>query len=171
MGTESTQTIGQLRERVAWLEGTAMPHARKQENANGFQKGWHAALSRISEGESADALAALVPQPKADVDDTLPWPVQLPVWKCRACGCLWRDNLDDTVSLLNPEQRSCGSCEHSPTRTACAIHWLPVEVARADPARFTDSESGKACGSATDRLSSSLDPSAVSRPRGSEERG
>jgi hypothetical protein len=67
-------TENSLRARLDWLEGTAMPHARRQENANGFQKGWHAALSRISEGDDASDLAALVPEPRAEVDDTLPWP-------------------------------------------------------------------------------------------------
>jgi hypothetical protein len=51
--------------RIAWLEGTALPHARKQENANGFQKGWHAALSRMSGGESFEVLSALVPEPSS----------------------------------------------------------------------------------------------------------
>lgn len=60
------------RGRVAWLEGTAMPHARRQENANGFQKGWHAALSRVSEGDDIAGLRALVPEPCANPDETLP---------------------------------------------------------------------------------------------------
>ena len=69
------EEVRRLRSRIAWLEGTAMPHARRQENANGFQKGWHAALSRVSERvESVEDLANLVPYPSADVDDTLPWP-------------------------------------------------------------------------------------------------
>lgn len=71
----ATANERQLRQRIAWLEGTAMPHARRQENANGFQKGWHAALSRVSEGDSVSDLSAVVPQPSADVDDTLPWPL------------------------------------------------------------------------------------------------
>lgn len=52
----------------------------------------------------------------------------MPVWRCKACGCLWRDNLDDTASLFNAQQTSCSSCEHSPTREACAIHWLDVLI-------------------------------------------
>jgi hypothetical protein len=67
------------RQRIDWLEGTAMPHARKQENANGFQKGWHAALSRAGEQcEDIETLRALVPEPCADVADTLPWPASAP---------------------------------------------------------------------------------------------
>jgi uncharacterized small protein (DUF1192 family) len=52
--------------------------------------------------------------------------LKLPVWKCKHCGCLWRDNLDDTVSLLNAHQKSCAVCEHTRTREACTIHWLQV---------------------------------------------
>jgi hypothetical protein len=37
------------------------------------------------------------------------------VWKCASCGCLWRDNLDGTVSLLDAEQHSCAECEFKPT--------------------------------------------------------
>lgn len=154
---EAANEIRRLRQRLDWLEGMAIPHARRQENANGFQKGWHAALSRIGV-DSVDVLSVLVPQPCADVDDTLPWPLNMPAWKCRACGCLWRDNLDNTVSLLNAEQKSCPSCEHSPTREACAIHWLPMELATPMDARFTPVDEGKANGSATDRTSSLQSP-------------
>lgn len=38
-----------------------------------------------------------------------------PTWKCRFCGCLWRDNHDDTVSLFDAQQKSCAACEmHTP---------------------------------------------------------
>jgi hypothetical protein len=73
-----------LRQRISWLEGTAMPHARRQENANGFQKGWHAALARISEGvETVDDLAVMVPYPAANSDDTLRFapPDEPPHWR------------------------------------------------------------------------------------------
>lgn len=138
---------GELQQRLDWLEGTVIPHARKQENANGFQKGWHAALSRISEGDGPDDLAALVPQPSADVDDTLPWPLQMPVWKCKTCGCLWRDNLDDTVSLFNAEQKSCPTCELTHTKAACEIHWLAMEKASPTP-RVPRLDGSQATGSA-----------------------
>lgn len=39
-------------------------------------------------------------------------------WKCRTCGCLWRDNFNNTVSLLNG-QKSCADCELKPTTEAC----------------------------------------------------
>lgn len=57
--------IAALRQRISWLDGTALPHARKQENANGFQKGWHAALARMQGGESFEVLSALVPEPSS----------------------------------------------------------------------------------------------------------
>lgn len=44
------------------LTNVVIPHARKQEHANGFQCGWHAALLRIREGDTVDALAELVPK-------------------------------------------------------------------------------------------------------------
>lgn len=57
---------------------------------------------------------------------------RVPVWKCKTCGCLWRDNLDGTVSLFDAPQKSCATCERQPTRQACDIHWLtlptPVET-------------------------------------------
>lgn len=40
-------------------------------------------------------------------------------WRCRACGCLWRDNHDNTVSLASAKQASCADCEMRPTFTAC----------------------------------------------------
>ena len=47
--------------RIAYLEGTVIPHARKQEHANGFQAGWHAAIDRVNEGDSVETLKALIP--------------------------------------------------------------------------------------------------------------
>lgn len=40
-------------------------------------------------------------------------------WTCKTCGCRWRDNGDETVSLLNMEQKSCAECEGKPTYEAC----------------------------------------------------
>lgn len=39
--------------------------------------------------------------------------------KCRTCGCLWRDNLDGSVSLFDTAQRSCQDCEWGSTEKAC----------------------------------------------------
>lgn len=61
--------------------------------------------------------------------------MNMPVWKCQGCGCLWRDNLDDTVSLLDAEQKSCSVCEHAPTREACSIHWLSIAAESAFAAK------------------------------------
>lgn len=32
-------------------------------------------------------------------------------WRCRECGCLWRDNHDQTISLASANQKSCDACE------------------------------------------------------------
>lgn len=42
---------------------TQMQHARVQENANGFQNGWHAALTRVADGTDTQELRELVPDP------------------------------------------------------------------------------------------------------------
>lgn len=55
-------------------------------------------------------------------------PLPIPAWKCKACGCLWRDNLDGTVSLFDAHQKSCAACEGS-TPAACEIYWLSMELA------------------------------------------
>lgn len=34
-----------------------------------------------------------------------------PNYKCRECGCLWRNNHDGTISLFDSSQKSCASCE------------------------------------------------------------
>lgn len=54
--------------------------------------------------------------------------VSLPRWKCRQCGCLWRDNLDGTVSLFDISQRSCRNCEMSPTSDACEVAWFKAHA-------------------------------------------
>ena len=53
--------MASVQRRVDYLEGTAMPHARRQEHANGFQVGWHSALDRICENPNFDELRAQVP--------------------------------------------------------------------------------------------------------------
>jgi len=47
-----------LQARIDWLEGTAMPHARLQSHADGFQTGWHAALTRVQAGDFRGGLAS-----------------------------------------------------------------------------------------------------------------
>jgi len=39
-------------------------------------------------------------------------------FECKTCKCLWRDNGDNTVSLLNPDKVSCPLCEGD-TNSAC----------------------------------------------------
>jgi hypothetical protein len=60
---EGPRSSTTLQARIDYLEGVALPHARKQEHANGFQVGWHAALERISQGDAIDELRDLVPSP------------------------------------------------------------------------------------------------------------
>jgi hypothetical protein len=48
----------------------------------------------------------------------------MPRWKCRQCGCLWRDNLDGSVSLFDANQTSCQNCEMLPTAESCVIEWF-----------------------------------------------
>lgn len=123
----TTTSEAALKRRIAYLEDVAMPHARVQENANGFQKGWHAALSSAGEhAEDIDTLRVLVPEPCAKSDDTPLDIYNIPVWRCDTCGCLWRDNLDNTVSLFDAQQKSCKSCEQSGTHIACKIFWLKL---------------------------------------------
>ncbi len=40
-------------------------------------------------------------------------------WRCRTCGCLWRDNHDNTVSLGSVKQTSCPDCEMKGSAEAC----------------------------------------------------
>jgi hypothetical protein len=42
-------------------ESLAVDHARKQGAADGFQQGWHAALTRINHGDNIEDLRRLVP--------------------------------------------------------------------------------------------------------------
>ena len=49
---------------ASWFDDRAylqIQHARKQGDADGFQKGWHAALKRVSDGDSVVELQQLVP--------------------------------------------------------------------------------------------------------------
>lgn len=42
-----------------------------------------------------------------------------PHFKCRSCGCLWRNNHDGTVSLFDVAQRSCVTCESNTSLETC----------------------------------------------------
>ena len=58
--SNSGSNLRTLQLRIDFLEGTALPHARKQEHADGFRVGWHAALTRIREGDDVEDLSALI---------------------------------------------------------------------------------------------------------------
>jgi hypothetical protein len=53
---------------------------------------------------------------------------RFPVLKCRACGCLWLNTLDDFVSLLDGNQKSCEVCERLTTTETCEITWFRVAL-------------------------------------------
>lgn len=40
-------------------------------------------------------------------------------WRCIHCGCKWRDNANDTVSLFDANQHSCFKCESLSTAESC----------------------------------------------------
>lgn len=40
-------------------------------------------------------------------------------WRCTTCGCFWRDNHDNTVSLANQHEKSCEACEWNPSADVC----------------------------------------------------
>jgi hypothetical protein len=61
-------------------------------------------------------------------------------WRCKTCGCRWRDNRDGTVSLFDVAQKSCAECEHKPTPDAC--EWVAVERSPS-PAALSTSENLK----------------------------
>lgn len=44
-------------------------------------------------------------------------------WRCRECGCLWRDNHDGSVSLASAKQTSCIDCETFSTAEQCDPLW------------------------------------------------
>ena len=52
-----------LKSRIAYLEDTALPHARKQSHADGFQVGWHAALKRVEAEDPIESLRNACPLP------------------------------------------------------------------------------------------------------------
>ena len=94
---------------LARLKGIVLPHARKQENANGFQRGWHAALNRIVEGDEASSLSALVPEPAAVVE--------VPVCEAEAESArLAQENerLRDRIALLLADPPKQKEARHDP---------------------------------------------------------
>ena len=63
--------------------------------------------SRVSEGsEDIDHLAALVPQPRADVDDTLPWPAT----SAQEAVSLREQQVRALIREMRTIQRVAGQC-------------------------------------------------------------
>ena len=66
----------------------------------------------ISESERNQLIASLRPAEGPETPESaINKPMDMPHWKCRQCGCLWRDNLDGSVSLFDADQTSCQNCE------------------------------------------------------------
>jgi hypothetical protein len=77
----------------------------------------------------AAALASLtseLAQAREEIARLTAAPKYMPVLQCGKCGCLWRDNLDGTVSLFDAHQKSCATCENDPSLVTCQIRWLPM---------------------------------------------
>lgn len=52
-------------------------------------------------------------------------------YMCRAgCGCLWRDNGDDTMSLYGPKSQSCDVCEMEPLKNLIPVKKLLTKEQR-----------------------------------------
>lgn len=58
------------------------------------------------------------------------WVDGLPdAYACPAgCGCLWRDNGDDTMSLYGPQSQSCDVCEPLPMSRLVPVKFLCTEA-------------------------------------------
>lgn len=48
-----------------------------------------------------------------------------PNFRCKFCGCLWRNNHDGTVSLLDARQRACEKCDNPPGGWSGAVEEVP----------------------------------------------
>lgn len=68
------------------------------------------------------------PNPTNNTTSWVDTPTRIPLWKCRECGCLWRDNLDGTVSLFGPAEQSCQYCESQDIAKACEPVWYDAIV-------------------------------------------
>lgn len=105
--------------RIAYLEGTVIPHARKQEHANGFQAGWHAAIDRVQSGDKPDELKELIPDSRAE---------QQPIGREKEPHC---DDCDNPAALCIcafrrlAEESEAGEAAHyftpDPTKRFCVI--------------------------------------------------
>lgn len=83
----------------------------------------------------------MTPTPDSPETPTLAERLTLPRWKCRRCGCLWRDNLNGMVSLFDAQQKSCADCERLTDQSTCEIDWFDAVLVAAltpePPARMT----------------------------------
>lgn len=71
-------------------------------------------------------------------------------WRCRTCGCVWRDNHDGTVSLSSVKQTSCDMCEHAPTAHACdPLYGAASSPAMGEAPVLRCKGTGNPCGSDT----------------------
>jgi hypothetical protein len=63
--------------------------------------------------EVADKQCKIAPSAAAETAKVHPGPKGLK--RCTACGCLWRVNADDTLSLRDATQKSCAACDNAPS--------------------------------------------------------
>jgi uncharacterized coiled-coil protein SlyX len=89
---------------AALTDGTAMQHARKQADADGFQRGWHAAVTRVAEGDSYRDLAGLVPIIDERVRDRL----EAAEARCATLTAALED-IDDPVKALKAQAEREGA--------------------------------------------------------------
>lgn len=54
-------------------------------------------------------------------------------WRCTQCGCFWRDNHDNTVSLANVNEKSCHGCEFNTAPNICEPIYRNPAVGRDAP--------------------------------------
>ncbi len=93
-----------------------------------------AALAAVQQETKMECMKAMAPcapkepesdEPRSASARQFDLPANIPCWRCKTCGCCWRDNLDGTVSLWNAVAKPCALCE-ADTLTACAIYWIGV---------------------------------------------
>jgi hypothetical protein len=77
------------------------------------------AAPRKDAGLNAVKPAPVFNMPSPPLPSSLHDLAQHVAWKCRTCGCLWRDNFDGFVSLLDEHQKSCEVCEQKGTIETC----------------------------------------------------
>lgn len=53
-------------------------------------------------------------------------------WRCKSCGCLWRDNKNGSVTPAGPKQSACDRCSKGETEIECEPLWLSSALVAAE---------------------------------------